>query len=66
MLILDSMIYVKELVDFPDGYHFKGPQFFLLATTDSYFVCDATDGDDGLRTVGETLEDVYNGMTDCR
>ena len=64
--ILDSMTYVEELVDFPDGYHFKGPQFFLLATTDSYFVYDATDGEDGLRTAGETLEDVYNGMKDCR
>ena len=64
--ILDSMTYVEELAEFPDGYHIEAPQFFLLATADSYFVYDATDGEDALRTAGETLEDVYNGMKDCR
>ena len=64
--ILDSMTYLEELVDFPDGYNFRMPQFFLLATSDSYFVYDATDGEDGLRTAGQTLEDVYNGLKDWR
>jgi hypothetical protein len=60
------MTYVEELVDFPDGYFIKAPQFFLLATADAYFVYDATDGEDALLTTGETLEDVYKGMKDCR
>jgi hypothetical protein len=64
--ILDSMTFVEELVDFPDGYDFSVPEFFLVATSDSYFVYDATDGEDDLRTAGETLEYVYNGLKDSR
>jgi hypothetical protein len=60
--ILDSMTYVEELANFPDEYDFRPPWFFLLATHDAYFIYDATDGEDGLRVAGETLEDVYNGM----
>ena len=56
--ILDSMTYLEELIDFPDAYAFKPPQFFLLATTDFYFFFDTTDGEDGLRITGETLEEV--------
>jgi hypothetical protein len=51
---------------FPDGYYFPPPCFFLLATRDSYFVYDATDGQDELFIAGETLEDVYNSMKDWR
>jgi hypothetical protein len=64
--ILDSMTYLEELIDFPDGYAFKEPRFFLLATADSYFFFDATDGEDGLRIAGETLEEVYTGLRECR
>ena len=64
--ILDSMTYLEELAYFPDGYNFRPPRFFLLATNDSFFIYDATDGEDGLRIAGETLEDVYNGMKDWR
>lgn len=64
--ILDSMTYLEELVDFPDEYHFRAPWFFLLATPDCYFVYDATDGQDGLRVAGETLEEVYHGLKDWR
>ena len=65
-LILDSMTYAEELVDFPDGYSIKVPEFFLLATSDSYFIYNARDGEDGLRPAGATLEDVYNGIKDWR
>ena len=51
---------------FSGSYDPKVPEFFLLATSDSYFVYNATDGEDGLRTAGETLEDVYNGLRDWR
>ena len=64
--ILDSMTNVEELVDFPEEYTFKVPRFFLLATSDSFFVYDATEGEDALRTAGDNLEDVYNGLKDCR
>ena len=64
--ILDSMTYVEELVDFPEEYDFDMPQFFLLATSDSFFVYDAMEGEDALRTAGDSLEDVYNGLKDCR
>ena len=64
--ILDSMTYVEELVDFPEEYTFKMPRFFLLATSDSFFVYDAMEGEDALRTAGDNLEDVYNGLKDCR
>ena len=60
--ILDTMTYPEELIDLPDGYVSAGPEFFLLATSDSFFVYNATDGDEGLRPAGTTLEDVYNGM----
>jgi hypothetical protein len=64
--ILDSMTYVEELVDFPERHDPKVPEFFLLATSDSYFVYNAIDGEDGLRTAGETLENVYDGLRDWR
>ena len=64
--ILDSMTYLEELAHFPDEYDFRSPEFFLLATNDSFFVYDATDGQQELRIAGETLEDVYNGMKDWR
>jgi len=64
--ILDSMTYMEELIDFPDGHHFKAPQFFLLATPDCYFVYDATDAEEGLLSAGETLEEVYHGLKEWR
>ena len=60
------MIYPKELIDLPDGYVSPGPDFFLLATSDSFFFYDVTDGEQVLRPAGTTLEDVYNGMKDWR
>jgi len=66
-LILDSMTYPEELIDFPDGYDMvEQADFFLLATSDSFFVYDTTDGNEGLRPAGATLKDVYNGMKDWR
>ena len=64
--ILDSMTYEEELVHFPDEYHFKFPRFFLLATSNCFYFFDATDGEDGLRIAGETLEEVYEGVRDWR
>jgi hypothetical protein len=65
--ILDSMTYQEELMDFPDDYNFKEPRFFLLATSDRYFIWDASDwGQDGLFDAGDTLEDVYNGLKNWR
>ena len=61
------MTYQEELMDFPDDYNFMEPRFFLLATSDRYFIWDASDwGQDGLFVAGDTLEDVYNGLKDWR
>jgi hypothetical protein len=65
--ILDSMTYHEELIYFPDNYNFKEPRFFLLATSDRYFIWDASDwSEDELFDTGNTLEDVYNGLKDWR
>jgi len=64
--ILDTMTYPEELIDLPDGYVSSGPDFFLLATSDSFFFYDVTDGEQVLCSAGTTLEDVYNGMKDRR
>jgi len=64
--ILDSMTYLEELVGFPDNCTFPPPRFILLATATSDFVYDTTDGEDGLRISGDTLEEVYNGLKDWR
>ena len=64
--ILDSMTYLEELRDLPDGHHPKGPHFFLLATANSYFVFDISDGVEELFEAGESLKDVYLGMRDWR
>ena len=67
MPILDSMTYQEELIDFPDDYNFREPRFFLFATSDRYFIWDASDwGQDGLFLAGDTLEDVYTGLKDWR
>jgi hypothetical protein len=64
--ILDSMTYVEELALLPEGMRPIRPQFFLLANEDSYFVYDATDGEETLFHAGRTLEEVYTGMRDWR
>ena len=64
--ILDSMTYREELSQFPIGFLFKSPRFFLLATFDCYYIYDATDGEDELRIAGKTLEEVYTGLRDWR
>ena len=64
--ILDSVTYREELSSFPFGFLFKSPRFFLLATSDCYYIYDATDGEDGLRIAGKTLEEVYTGLMDWR
>jgi hypothetical protein len=64
--ILDSMTYREELSEFPMGFRFKSPRFFLLATFDCYYIYDATDGGDGLCIAGKTLEEVYIGLRDWR
>ena len=60
------MTYQEELAQFPDGFLFERPRFFLLATSDCYYIFDATDGEDGLRIAGETLEEVYTGLMEWR
>jgi hypothetical protein len=64
--ILDSMTYAEELALLPERMRPVRPQFFLLANMDSYFVYDATDGEEVLFHVGRTLEEVYTGMRDWR
>ena len=64
--ILDSMTYREELSEFPMGFLFERPRFFLLATFDCFYIFDATDGEDGLRIAGKTLEEVYTGLRDWR
>jgi hypothetical protein len=64
--ILDSMTYLEELRDLPDGHNPNGPSFFLLATANSYFVFDFSDGEEALFEAGESLKDVYLGMRDWR
>jgi hypothetical protein len=67
MPILDSMTYREELIDFPDDHVFREPWFFLLATSDRYFIWDAIDwGQSELFFAGNTLEDVYTGLKDWR
>ena len=56
----------RKLAGLPDGHPFLPPHFILLATPTSYFVYDATDGQDGLRIAGDNLEEVYNGLGDWR
>jgi hypothetical protein len=64
-LILDSMTYREELIDFADDYSFPERWFFLFATADRYFIYDESDwADDQLYIAGETLEEVYNGLKD--
>jgi len=50
--ILDSMTYLEELRDLPDGHDPSGPDFFLLATPNSYFVFDVSDGEEVLFEAG--------------
>jgi hypothetical protein len=65
--ILDSMTYREELPDFPEDYYLPEPRFCLLATSDRFFIWDASDwGQDGLFIAGATLEEVYNGLKDWR
>ena len=67
MPILDSMTYQEELIGFPDDHDFREPRFFLLATSDQYFIWDAIDwGQNELFFAGDTLEDVYAGLKDWR
>jgi hypothetical protein len=65
--ILDSMTYPEELADFPDDYGFPHPRFCLLATSECFFIWDASDwGQDGLFVAGDTLEEVYTGLRDWK
>ena len=67
MPILDLMTYLEELIHFPDDHRFREPWFFLLATSDCYYIWDASDrGQDGLFLAGDTLEDVYVRLKDWR
>lgn len=64
--ILDSMTYVEELIDLPDGFEPSRPEFFLLATSDSYYVYNFEEmgGCYGLLCAGNSLEGVYTGMNE--
>ena len=64
--LLDTVTYVEELKYFPEGHEPRDPRFFLLATSESYYVYDLTDGMDALFVAGNTLEEIYNGMKEWR
>ena len=64
--ILDSLTYAEELGKLPDGLEPPRPDFFLLATAESYYVYDFTDGGCGLFRAGNTLEEVYIGMKEYK
>ena len=62
--ILDALSYAEELGKLPD--RLKTPRSkkkFLLATAESYYVYDFTDG---LFRAGNTLEEVYIGMKELK
>jgi hypothetical protein len=62
--ILDSLVWHEELEHYPVGRSPPAPSLFLLATPQSYYVFDL-DGL-GLFRAGETLEEVYYGLKQCR
>jgi hypothetical protein len=62
--ILDSLTYMEELIHLPYGLRPTRPTFFLLATSECYYVYDFSDGAESMCRVGFTLEDVYTGMND--
>ena len=66
--ILDSVTYAEELKEFPYGYLPSEPNWFLLATPESYFIHLYYDfyGADYLLRAGDTLEDVYEGLKNWR
>jgi hypothetical protein len=51
--ISDTMTYLEELRDLPEGHAPNGPDFFLLATPKRYYVLDVTDGEEALFEVGK-------------
>ena len=64
--ILDLMTYQEELAQFPDGFSFPAPHFFLLTTSDCYYIYNATDGENELCIAGNTLEEVYIGLKEWK
>jgi hypothetical protein len=62
--ILDSLVWPEELTHFPIGYSPIEPSFFLLATPQSYYIFDFEGL--GLYCAGQSLEEVYLGLRDCR
>jgi hypothetical protein len=62
--ILDTLVWPEELAKLPKGLGRSQCSLFLLATADSYFVYHFEDG--ALLRAGITLEEVYNGLKECR
>lgn len=62
--ILDSLVWPEELTRLPVGYCPIEPSFFLLATSEAYYIFDLEGS--GLYCAGKDLEDVYLGLRECR
>jgi hypothetical protein len=64
MPVLDSLVWLEELVQIPAGSSPMQPSLFLLATPQSYYVFVL----DGLTLcrAGESLKEVYVGLKDRR
>ena len=63
---MDLLTYAEELVKLPDGLEPPWPEFFLLATAETYYVYDFTDVGCGLFQGGNTLQEVYIGMKEYK
>ena len=62
--ILDSLVWPEEIARFPHGCYPYEPSFFLLAAPETYYVF-ILEGL-GLYKAGNSLEEVYTGLKQCR
>ena len=63
--ILDSMIYSQELLKFSNSYNFVyNFKFFLLITSDLYFIYNIIKKENRLHLASDTLKNIYNVIKD--
>jgi hypothetical protein len=62
--VLDSLVWAEELTRYPEGKSPPEPSFFLLATPRCYYVYALDDST--LFRAGDSLEEVYMGLKQCR
>lgn len=62
--ILDSLAWPEDLAHYPAGLCPPEPSLFLLANAHAYYVFELDDL--GLCRAGETLEQVYMGLKECK